>query len=95
VSLIASAVSFTVALSQSIQTAHYVNHLAMNVSLTLISQKAIDKKIETQLDALVSVVVLLGDEIEAIKTHVSYNGFVSQLNLIMNLNGAGNILNSI
>jgi hypothetical protein len=46
VSLIASAVASTVALSQSIQTAHCVNHLAKNVSLTLISQEAIDKKIE-------------------------------------------------
>jgi hypothetical protein len=55
VSLIASAVTSTVALSQSIQTAHYDNPLAKNVSLTLMSQEAIDKKIETQLDALESV----------------------------------------
>jgi hypothetical protein len=42
VSLTASAVASTVALSQSIQTAHYVDHLTKNVSLTLISQEAID-----------------------------------------------------
>jgi hypothetical protein len=48
-SLIASAVACTVALSQSIQTAHYVNHLAKNVSLTLISQEAIDKKVRHDL----------------------------------------------
>jgi hypothetical protein len=47
VSLIASVVASTVTLSQSIQTAHCVNHLVKNVSLTIISQKAIDKKIET------------------------------------------------
>jgi hypothetical protein len=45
-SLIASAVTSTVALSQSIQTVHYLNHLAKNVSLTL-SQETINKKIET------------------------------------------------
>jgi hypothetical protein len=45
-SLIASAVASTVALSQSIQTAHYVNHLAKNVSLTLLYQEAIDKKVQ-------------------------------------------------
>jgi hypothetical protein len=58
-------------LSQSIQTAHYVNHLARNVPLTLISQEAIDKKIQTRFEALESVVVLLGDEVQAIKTRVS------------------------
>jgi hypothetical protein len=58
-------------LSQSIQTAHYVNHLARNVPLTLISQEAIDKKIQTRFEALESVVVLLGDEVQAIKTHLS------------------------
>jgi hypothetical protein len=47
VSLIASVVASTVALSQSFQTAHYVNLMAKNVSLTLISQEAIDKKVET------------------------------------------------
>jgi hypothetical protein len=41
VSLIASAVTSTVGLSQNIQTAHYVNHLSKNVSLTLLSQEAI------------------------------------------------------
>jgi hypothetical protein len=70
VSLITSAVASTVALSQSIQTAYYVNHLAKNVSLT-ISQEAIDKKIEIQREALESVVVLLGDEVQVMKTHVS------------------------
>jgi hypothetical protein len=63
VSLIASAMASTVALSQSIQKAYYANHLAMCVSLTLISQESIDKKVETQLDALESIVVLLGDEV--------------------------------
>jgi hypothetical protein len=66
------------------------------VTLTLISQEAIDKMIETRLDALESVVVLLGDEVQAMKTrmslrcHSSTNGFVSQLNL-MSLSGAGNV----
>jgi hypothetical protein len=46
-SLISSSVASTVALSQSIQAAHYVNHLLKNVSLTLISQESIDEKIET------------------------------------------------
>jgi Tfp pilus assembly protein PilV len=92
VSLIAFAVASTVTLSQSIQTAHYVNHLAKNVSLTLISQEAIDKKIETRFNALESLVVLLGNEVQATKTdvslccHSSTNGFVSQLNLTMCLN---------
>jgi hypothetical protein len=49
VSLIASGVASTVTLSQSIQTAHYVNPLATNVSLILISQEAIHKKVETRL----------------------------------------------
>jgi hypothetical protein len=68
VSLTASAVASTVALSHSTQTTRYVNHLAKNVFLTLISQEAINKKIEAQIDALESVALLLGNEVQTMKT---------------------------
>jgi hypothetical protein len=38
------------------------------VFLTLISQEAINKKIEAQIDALESVALLLGNEVQTMKT---------------------------
>jgi hypothetical protein len=43
----ASAVVSTVALTQGIQTANYVNNLAKNTSLALNKQENINSKIET------------------------------------------------
>ncbi|XP_036079189.1 endogenous retrovirus group K member 7 Env polyprotein-like [Rousettus aegyptiacus] len=64
VSLIATA---AVALSQTVQTAHYVNNLSKNVTMALGTQENIDNKLEQKLDALYSLVMYLGDEIQGLK----------------------------
>nr|KAF6418685.1 hypothetical protein HJG63_008733 [Rousettus aegyptiacus] len=76
VSLIATTAA--VALSQTVQTAHYVNNLSRNVTIALGTQENIDNKLEQKLDALYSLVMYLGDEIQGLKVrfhfecHVAY-----------------------
>ena len=54
-------------LAHSVQTATFVNNLAQNVSVTLGTQKNIDKKLEDRLNALYDVVKFLGEEVQSIK----------------------------
>lgn len=49
---IASVTVATVSLSQQVHTAQHVNDLSINVSLTLATQKSIDKKLKAKADAL-------------------------------------------
>jgi hypothetical protein len=80
--LIASAVVSTAALTQGIQTVHYVNTSAKNTSLVLNIQENINSKIKTQLDVLESVVTMIGNEVQALKAWASLgvmhlsNGYV-------------------
>ena len=67
VSVLITAVTVAMALSQSIQTAQYVNQLAHNTSQALKSQEAIDVKIESRFAALESSVLAIGDEVEALQ----------------------------
>ena len=67
VTLIASLITAALFLAQSVQTATFVNNLAQNVSVTLGTQKDIDKKLEDQLNALYDVVKFLGEEVQSIK----------------------------
>ncbi|XP_036075999.1 endogenous retrovirus group K member 7 Env polyprotein-like [Rousettus aegyptiacus] len=62
--LIATTATTAVALSQ---TAHYVNNLSKNVTAALGTQENIDNKLEQKLDALYSLVMYLGDEIQGLK----------------------------
>ena len=67
VSLTATAAAAAVTLSQTVQTAHYVNNLSKNVTIALGTQENIDNKLEQKLDALYSLVMYLGDEIQGLK----------------------------
>ena len=53
------------------RTTHFVNDWNKNVSLMLIKQQVINKKLEAKLDALEDVVIELGQEIENIKVQLS------------------------
>ena len=53
------------------KTAHFVDDLNKNVSLTLAGQRILDKKLEVKLDALEDVVLVLGQEVENIKVQFS------------------------
>ena len=70
IALIASTVTAAVALSESIQTASYVNSLSKNVSLSLGYQEDIDMKLESRLEALHKTVMWIGDEIQGVKTRL-------------------------
>ena len=81
--LIAAIASVTVAaisLTQQVHTAQYVDTMSKNVSLTLATQEAIDKKLEMKVDALEEAIMHIGTELQALKVkmalscHTDYRG---------------------
>ncbi|KAK1339576.1 hypothetical protein QTO34_018129 [Cnephaeus nilssonii] len=64
VTVITSAVTTSLALTQNIQNAKFVNELAQKTSTVLHDQEDIDKKLETKLNALEAVVIGLGNQLE-------------------------------
>ena len=66
ITLIATAVTASVSLAQSIQAAHTVDSLSYNVTKVMGTQEDIDKKIEDRLSALYDVVRVLGDQVQSI-----------------------------
>lgn len=67
VSLIATATTAAIALTDSVQTVQYVDSLAKNVSMALETQEVIDRKLEDRLNALYDTVQLMGNEIQSLK----------------------------
>lgn len=65
ISILITAVTAAVALSQSIHTAQFVNQLAHNISQALKTQEDIDLKIESQLATLESTMLAIGNEVES------------------------------
>jgi hypothetical protein len=55
-----------VALSQSIQNAHYINTVTQNVSYAF-QQVAIDEKIDICLNSLETALLAMGDEVQMLK----------------------------
>nr|AAF22166.1 envelope protein [Ovis aries] len=66
ITLIATAVTASVSLAQSIQAAHTVDSLSYNVTKVMGTQEDIDKKIEDRLSALYDVVRVLGEQVQSI-----------------------------
>nr|ABI50237.1 envelope glycoprotein [Jaagsiekte sheep retrovirus] len=66
ITLIATAVTASVSLAQSIQVAHTVDSLSSNVTKVMGTQENIDKKIEDRLPALYDVVRVLGEQVQSI-----------------------------
>ena len=68
--LITALTSVTVAaisLTQQVHTAQYVDTMSKNVSLTLTTQEAIDKKLEMRVDALEEAIMHIGTDLQALK----------------------------
>jgi len=68
--LITAITSVTVAaisLTQQVHTAQYVDTMSKNVSLTLTTQEAIDKKLEMRADALEEAIMHIGTDLQALK----------------------------
>ncbi|XP_040091533.1 uncharacterized protein LOC120859516 [Oryx dammah] len=78
ITLIATAVTASVALAQSVQDATVVDSLAYNVTKVMGTQEDIDRKIEDRLAALYDTVRILGEEIQSlnfrmkIQCHANY-----------------------
>ncbi|XP_037053515.1 endogenous retrovirus group K member 13-1 Env polyprotein-like [Peromyscus leucopus] len=68
ISIITTYAVATTALVQEIHTAHYVNTLNKNVTMALLEQEAIDKKLESKINVLEEVVLALGQNISNLKT---------------------------
>ena len=72
--LISAITSVTVAeisLSQQVHTAQYVDSMSKNVSLTLATQEAIERKLEMRVDALEEAVIHIGTELQALKVKMA------------------------
>ena len=72
--LISAITSVTVAeisLTQQVHTAQYVDSMSKNVSLTLATQKAIERKLEMRVDALEEAVIHIGTELQALKVKMA------------------------
>uniref|UniRef100_A0A8I3W061 Retroviral envelope protein GP41-like domain-containing protein n=1 Tax=Callithrix jacchus TaxID=9483 RepID=A0A8I3W061_CALJA len=71
VSVIASTATAAVSLTKSVNTAVYVNHLAINVSIAMGTQMSIDDKLEAKLNALEQTVTILGDKVYNLQNQLS------------------------
>ena len=73
--LIAAITSVTVAtrsLTQQLHTAQYVDTMSKNVSLTLTTQKDIDRKLEMRVeDVLEEAIMHIGTELQALKVKIA------------------------
>jgi hypothetical protein len=83
------------AFSQSIQNAHYVNILIQNVSYAF-QQVAIDKKTNIHLNTLEAALLIMGDEVQTLKSRQylcyvmqAFNTFVLLPHLTINLSFPG------
>ncbi|KAM5338911.1 endogenous retrovirus group K member 25 Env polyprotein-like [Glossophaga mutica] len=71
VTLIATAATATIALTEGIQTAEFVNELSHNVSVTFQTQEDWDQKIEQKLNALYDTVRVVGEELNSLEVRSS------------------------
>jgi hypothetical protein len=69
ITAIATMATAAVALSQSIQNAHYINTLTQNVSYAFQQQVAVDEKIDICLNSLEAALLAMGDEVQMLKFH--------------------------
>ena len=60
-----------ISLTQQVHTAQYVDSMSKNVSLTLATQEAIERKLEMRVDALEEAVIHIGTELQALKVKMA------------------------
>ena len=56
-----------ISLTQQLHTVQYVDAMSKNVSLTLATQEAIDRKLKMRVDALEEAIMHIGTELQALK----------------------------
>ena len=72
--LITAITSVTVAaisLTQQVHTAQYVDTMSKNVSLTLTTQEAIDRKLEMRVDALEEAIIHIETDLQTLKVKMA------------------------
>ena len=67
ITAITSVTVTAISLTQQVHTAQYVDTMSKNVSLTLATQEAVDRKLEMRVDALEEAVIHIGTELQALK----------------------------
>ena len=71
ISAITSVTVTAISLTQQVHTAQYVDSMSKNVSLTLATQEAIERKLEMRVDALEEAVIHIGTELQALKVKMA------------------------
>ena len=67
IAAITSVTAAAISLTQQVYTAQYVDTMSKNVSLTLATQEAIDRKLEMRVSALEETIMHIGTELQALK----------------------------
>ena len=71
ITTIASVTAAAISLTQQVHTAQYIDTMSKNVSLTLATQEAIDRKLEMRVDALEEAIMHIGTELQALKVKMA------------------------
>jgi hypothetical protein len=71
IAILTSFASSTTALVQQLYTAHFVNEMHRNISISLSELHLIDKKLETKVNALEEVVLAMGQDRADIKVRLA------------------------
>lgn len=71
IAAISSVTAAAISLTQQVHTAQYVDTMSKNVSLTLATQEAIDRKLEMRVDALEEAIMHIGAELQALKVKMA------------------------
>ena len=71
IAAITSVTAAAISLTQQVHTAQYVDTISKNVSLTLTTQEAIDRKLEMRVDALKEAIMHIGTELQALKVKMA------------------------
>ena len=71
ITAITSVTMAAISLTQQVHTAQYVDTMSKNVSLTLATQEAVDRKLEMRVDALEEAVTHIGTELQALKVKMA------------------------
>ena len=58
-------------IDSKVHTAQYVDTMSKNISLTLATQEAIDRKLEMRVDALEEAIMHTGTELQALKVKMA------------------------
>ena len=71
IAAIASVTVTAISLTQQVHTAQYVDTMSKNVSLTLTTQEAIDRKLEMRVDALEEAIMHTETELQPLKVKMA------------------------